>query len=39
LIDRGGRIRQKIIGARDREGWEAAVKPLLDEPALTAQNK
>lgn len=39
LIDRAGRIRQKIIGARDREGWEAAVKPLLDEPALTAQNK
>ena len=38
LIDRDGRIRQKIIGARDREGWEAAVKPLLDEPAATAQN-
>ena len=39
LIDRDGRIRQKIIGARDRAGWEAAVKPLLDEPAAaTAQN-
>jgi cytochrome c-type biogenesis protein len=38
LIDRDGRIRQKIIGARDREGWEAAVKPLLDEPAATAKN-
>jgi cytochrome c-type biogenesis protein len=37
LIDRDGRVRQKIIGARDREGWEAAVKPLLDEPAATAQ--
>ena len=37
LIDREGRIRQKIIGARDREGWEAAVKPLLDETAATAQ--
>ena len=37
LIDRDGRIRQKIIGARDREGWEAAVKPLLDEPAATAR--
>lgn len=37
LIDRNGRIRQKIIGARDRAGWEAAVKPLLDEaPATTA---
>lgn len=33
LIDREGRIRQKIIGARDRAGWEAAVKPLLEEPA------
>ncbi len=38
LIDRNGRIRQKIVGARDREGWEAAVKPLLDEPAATAKN-
>lgn len=36
LIDRDGRIRQMIVGARDREGWEAAVKPLLDEPAATA---
>lgn len=39
LIDRDGRIRQKIIGARDRGGWEAAVKPLLDETPVTAQNK
>jgi cytochrome c-type biogenesis protein len=37
LIDREGRIRQKIIGARDREGWEAVVKPLLDEASATAQ--
>jgi thiol-disulfide isomerase/thioredoxin len=37
LIDRQGRIRQKIIGARDRAGWEAAVKPLLDEATVTAQ--
>lgn len=37
LIDRDGRIRQKITGARDREGWEAAVKPLLDETPATAQ--
>jgi len=36
LIDRQGRIRQKIIGARDRAGWEAAVKPLLDETPATA---
>jgi cytochrome c-type biogenesis protein len=37
LIDREGRIRQRIIGARDRAGWEAAVKPLLDEAPVTAQ--
>ncbi len=37
LIDREGRIRQKIIGARDRAGWEAAVQPLLAEAPVTAQ--
>jgi cytochrome c-type biogenesis protein len=37
LIDRDGRIRERIPGARDREGWEAAVKPLLDETPATAQ--
>src|SRR5712691_11809784 len=31
LIDREGRLRDTIIGARDRASWEAAVKPLLDE--------
>ena len=36
LIDRQGRIRDKIIGARDRAGWEATVKPLLDEAPATA---
>jgi cytochrome c-type biogenesis protein len=36
LIDREGRIRQKIIGARDKSGWEAAVKPLLAESPATA---
>src|SRR5207249_8102099 len=36
LIDRSGRIRQKIIGARDRAGWEATIKPLLDEAPATA---
>ena len=36
LIDRDGRIRQKIDGPRDRAGWEAAVKPLLDEAPATA---
>jgi cytochrome c-type biogenesis protein len=38
LIDRQGRIRQKIIGARDRGTWEAAVKPLLAETPATAHN-
>ena len=37
LIDREGRVRQRIIGARDRAGWEAAVTPLLDETIPTAQ--
>lgn len=37
LIDREGRIRQKISGPRDRAGWEAVVKPLLDETPVTAQ--
>ncbi len=37
LIDRDGRIRQKITGPHDRAGWEAVVKPLLDEPPATAQ--
>ena len=36
LIDRQGRIRQKIIGARDKAGWAEAVKPLLAEAPATA---
>jgi cytochrome c-type biogenesis protein len=36
LIDRQGRIRQKIIGARDKATWEALVKPLLAETPATA---
>jgi cytochrome c-type biogenesis protein len=31
IIDREGRIRQKIIGARDRAQFEAALKPVIDE--------
>ncbi len=31
VIDREGRIRQKIIGARDRAQFEAVLKPLLNE--------
>jgi cytochrome c-type biogenesis protein len=37
LIDREGRIRQKVIGPRDRAGWESAVKPLLEEGPVTAE--
>lgn len=36
LIDRQGRIRDRIIGSRDKAGWEAAVKPLLEEAPATA---
>ena len=36
LIDRQGRIRQKIIGARDKASWEALVRPLLAETPATA---
>jgi cytochrome c-type biogenesis protein len=36
LIDREGHIRDTIIGARDHNAWEAAVKPLLDETPDTA---
>ncbi len=37
IIDREGRIRQKIIGESNRAGFEAAIKPLLDEAPATAQ--
>jgi cytochrome c-type biogenesis protein len=39
IIDREGRIRQKIIGARGRPVFEAAIKPLLDETPVTARNQ
>jgi len=38
IIDREGRIRQKIIGARGRKVFEDAIKPLLDETPVTAKN-
>jgi cytochrome c-type biogenesis protein len=38
IIDREGRVRQKIIGARDRAVFEAAVKPLLDELSAGAKS-
>lgn len=39
IIDREGRIRQKIFGPRTREGFEAIVKPLLNEAPATASSK
>lgn len=39
IIDRQGRIRDKLIGERTRESFEALIKPLLDEGQTTAQNK
>ncbi|HEX8137308.1 MAG TPA: cytochrome c biogenesis protein/redoxin [Pyrinomonadaceae bacterium] len=39
IIDRDGRIRQKIIGARGRAVFESAIKPLLDEAPVTAKNQ
>jgi cytochrome c-type biogenesis protein len=37
LIDREGRIREKMIGERTREAFESSIKPLLDEAPATAQ--
>jgi cytochrome c-type biogenesis protein len=37
LIDRQGRIREKMIGERTREAFESSIKPLLDEAPATAQ--
>jgi len=39
IIDRDGRIRQKIIGARGRAAFESAIKPLLDEAPVTAKKQ
>jgi cytochrome c-type biogenesis protein len=39
VLDREGRVREKIVGPKDRAGFEAIVRPLLDEPAAaTASN-
>ena len=37
IIDRQGRIRDKLIGKRTRDAFEAVIKPLLDEAQTTAQ--
>ncbi len=39
IIDREGRIRQKIVGESNRAGFESAIKPLLDEAPVTAKNQ
>src|SRR5215831_212788 len=38
IIDRQGRVREKMIGERTREAFETVIKPLLDEGQTTAQN-
>jgi cytochrome c-type biogenesis protein len=37
IIDRQGRIRDKMIGERTRAAFESVIKPLLDEGQTTAQ--
>ena len=37
ILDREGRIRQKFVGSRTRDEFEAVIKPLLEEGATTAQ--
>jgi cytochrome c-type biogenesis protein len=39
IIDREGRIREKLIGERSRQAFESSIKPLLEEAPATAQNK
>jgi cytochrome c-type biogenesis protein len=36
IIDREGRIRQKIFGSRSRAAFEAEIKPLLEEAPASA---
>jgi peroxiredoxin len=38
IVDRQGKIRKRIDGSRNRAGFEAEIKPLLDE-ATTATAK
>lgn len=39
IIDRQGRIRDKLIGERSRAAFESVIKPLLDEAQTTAQKR
>ncbi|MDT5294913.1 MAG: hypothetical protein QOJ76_1793, partial [Acidobacteriota bacterium] len=36
IIDREGRVRQKVIGEKSRAEFESLVRPLLDEQATAA---
>jgi len=36
IIDREGRIREKLIGERTRQAFESSINPLLDEAPTTA---
>lgn len=38
IIDRQGQIREKFIGERSQAAFEAVIKPLLQEPTITASN-
>jgi len=37
IIDREGKIREKFIGEKSRQAFEAVIKPLLDEAPATAK--
>jgi cytochrome c-type biogenesis protein len=39
IIDREGRIREKLIGERSRQAFESSIKPLLEEVPATAQKQ
>jgi cytochrome c-type biogenesis protein len=39
IIDRDGRVRHKLVGPSDREGFEALVRPLLEEQTTAATLK
>jgi thiol-disulfide isomerase/thioredoxin len=38
VIDREGRVRQRLVGGKDRETFEAAIKSLLDETSSSGNS-
>ena len=38
ILDREGRVRHKLVGPSDREGFESLVRPLLEQGATNALN-